>query len=258
MRNLISGATAMLALLTAGESTRGATVVAPLGKLIVEGNTHNYYPFDIGATMGAGDSQRYQQAYGASDFAGITGPVFITKIAFRPDAFIGRAFSLTLTDIQINLSTITLGPDGLSLVFANNLGLDDTIVFARGPLSLSSNFTGPVGGPMDFDVVITLTTPFLYDPAAGNLLMDVRNFGGGMTTVLDTEVAAGDSIGRVHTNIDSPGLVNSPTAANSDTAGLVTQFTHSPVPEPGSACLFVIGAGLCYTSVQRRLRPPKL
>jgi hypothetical protein len=111
----------------------------------------------------------------------------ITQIAFRPDAFLGRAFSGILPDIQINLSTITLGADGLSLVFANNLGLNDTIVFARGPLSLSSNFSGPVGGPMDFDVVITLTTPFFYDPAAGNLLMDVRNFGGGTTTVLDAE-----------------------------------------------------------------------
>ena len=233
--------------------------MAPIGKLNIEGNGHNYYPFNIGGTGGTGDSQRYQQAYGASDFPGIAGPVFITKIAFRPDAFLGRAFSLTiLPDIQINLSTITLGPDGLSLVFADNLGLDDSIVFARGPMSLSSNFAGPVGGPMDFDIVITLTTPFLYDPAAGNLLMDVRNFGGGTTTVLDQEVAAGDSIGRVHTNIDSPGLVNSPTAANRDTGGLVTQFTHSPVPEPGAACLFLVGAGLCYISRQRRLRPPKL
>jgi len=258
MRNLISGAVAALALLMAGESSRGASVVAPLGKLNLEGNGHNYYPYDIGATGGAGDSQRYQQAYEASDFASVSGPVLITQIAFRPDAFIGRAFSMTLPDIQINLSTITLGADGLSLVFANNLGLDDTIVFARGPLSLSSTFTGPAGGPMDFDVVITLTTPFYYDPAAGNLLMDVRNFGGGTTTVLDAESITGDSIGRVHTTFDSPGGVNSPNAGHGDSQGLVTQFTYSPVPEPGSACLVVIGAGLCYISRQRRLRPPKL
>jgi hypothetical protein len=255
MRNLISGAIAMLALLMAGHSSRGATVVAPLGKLIVEGNTHNYYPFNIGATGGAGDSQRHQQVYGASDFASTGGVVSITQIAFRPDAFVGRAFSLTLTDIQINLSTIMLGPDGLSLVFANNLGPDDTIVFARGPLSLSSDFTGPAGGPMDFDIVITLTTPFLYNPAAGNLLMDVRNFGGGTTTILDAEQVTGDSIGRVHTTLSSPGGVNSPTAGHGDSGGLVTQFTYSPVPEPGSACLVAIGAGLCYMSVQRRFRP---
>ena len=70
MRNFISGAVAGLALLMAGESSRGASVVAPVGKLNLEGNTHNYYPFDIGATPGgAGDSQRYQQVYEASDFA---------------------------------------------------------------------------------------------------------------------------------------------------------------------------------------------
>jgi len=262
MRNLISGVVTVFALLMAGETLRGGSVVAPLGKLNLEGNTHNYYPYDIGGSPGgAGDSQRYQQAYEASDFASVPGPVLITQIAFRPDAFLGRAFSVLLPDIQINLSTITLGADGLSLVFANNLGPNDTIVFARGPLSLSSNFSGPVGGPMDFDVVITLTTPFFYDPAAGNLLMDVRNFGGGTTTVLDAESIGpptADSIGRVHTTADSPGGVNSPNAGHGDSAGLVTQFTYSQVPEPGSACLFLVGAGLCYISRQRRLRPPKL
>ena len=165
---------------------------------------------------------------------------------------------MTLTDIQINLSTIMLGPDGLSLVFANNLGLDDTIVFARGPLSLSSSCSGPAGGPMDFNIVITLTHSISYDPAAGNLLMDVRNFGGGTTTVLDAESTTGDSIGRVHTTSSSPGGVNSPNAGHGDSAGLVTQFTYSTVPEPTAACLVFIGAGLCYVSRQRRLRPPKL
>jgi hypothetical protein len=257
MRNLISGALAVFALLATGATSRAASVVAPLGKLNIEGNTHNYYPFDIGATGGAGDSQRYQQVYDASDFAS-SGPILITQIAFRPDAFVGRAFMSILPDIQINLSTISLGPDGLSLVFANNVGLDDTIVLARGPLSLSSNFTGPQGGPLDFDVVITLTTPFFYNPAAGNLLMDVRNFGGGMTTVLDAQDTTGDSISRVFTTISSPGGVDSPNAGHSDSAGAVTQFTYTSVPEPGAGGLLLVGGGLCCVLAQRRLRPPKL
>jgi hypothetical protein len=257
MTKLVSAVVTVFALLIAGETSRGGSVVAPLGKLNLEGNGHNYYPFNIDATAGAGDSQRYQQAYGASDFASVAGPVLITKIAFRPDQ-IGRAFSFTLPDIQINLSTIMIGPDGLSLVFANNLGVDDTIVFARGPLSLSSDFTGPQGGPLDFDIVITLTTPFFYNPAAGNLLMDVRNFGGGTTTLFDAEITAGDSLGRVHTTLSSPGGVNSPEAGHGDTAGLVTQFTYAPVPEPGAACLVLLGTGFCFVSRQRRLRPPKL
>jgi hypothetical protein len=111
---------------------------------------------------------------------------------------------------------------------------------------------------MDFDVVITLTTPFFYNPAAGNLLMDVRNFGGGTTTVLDAESTIGDSIGRVHTTSSSPGGVNSPNAGHGDSAGLVTKFTYEPAPEPGACSLLLLGAGLCYISRQRRLRPPKL
>jgi hypothetical protein len=97
MRNFISGVVAVFALLIASESSRGGSVVAPLGKLNLEGNTHNYYPFNMGGSPGgAGDSQRYQQAYGASDFAAVSGPVLITQIAFRPDAFLGpRVFRLT-------------------------------------------------------------------------------------------------------------------------------------------------------------------
>src|SRR5207249_8841041 len=91
----------------------------------------------------------------------------------------------TLPDIQIDLSTTSAGDDGLSTTYANNVGADDTVVFTRGALTLSSAFTGPPDGPKDFDIIITLTTPFLYNPALGNLLLDVRNFGGGFTTVLD-------------------------------------------------------------------------
>ena len=47
-----------------------------------------------------------------------------------------------------------------------------------GALAFSSAFTGPAGGPKDFDILVDLTTPFFYNPALGNLLLDVRNFSG--------------------------------------------------------------------------------
>jgi hypothetical protein len=114
------------------------------------------------------------------------------------------------------------------------LGADNTIVFS-GALSLSSSFTGPPGGPKNFDIIINLTTPFLYNPAAGNLLMDVRNFNAGTTTQFDaTGSTTGDAVSRIFT---SGSGVNSPTADFSDSNGLVTQFTFAAVPEPGTLAL---------------------
>jgi hypothetical protein len=210
------------------------TVVVPNGNAMVEGNSNNGYPFDLGQT--GLSSQRYQQVYAASQFSGIpSGGGLITQIIFRPDAFSGGAFTSTLPDMQIDLSTTSAPDDGLSTTYANNVGADDTVVFARGPLTLSSAFTGPPNGPKDFDIIITLTTPFFYNPANGNLLMDVRNFGGGSTTFFDAAFTTGDGSSRVF-NSD----VNSGTGST-DTEALITGFTI--VPEPGSAALLLVGGG---------------
>jgi hypothetical protein len=207
---------ALWAVLAASVASAAVTVV-PGEVAAVEGNINNGFPFNIGDHGLA--SQRYQQVYAASAFAAFAEPVLITHLAFRPDAQTGHAFSFTIADIQINLSTTAMAPDALSLTFADNVGADDTVVFS-GALPLSSAFTGPAAGPKNFDIVIALQTPFLYDPTAGNLLLDVRNFSGGSTAQFDAH-QAGDAVSRVNT---IAGDVNSPTADLGDSLGLVTQF----------------------------------
>src|SRR5713226_7983258 len=206
------------------------TVVVPNSARTTEGNSNNGYPFDLGQT--GLTSQRYQQVYAASQFGG---GGLITQIVFRPDAIAGQAFTSTLPDIQIDLSTTSAADDALSSTYADNVGADDTVVFVRGPLTLSSAFTGPPDGPKDFDIIITLTTPFFYNPALGNLLLDVRNFGGGSTTSFDAVFVTGDGVSRVY-NQD----VNSGTGST-DTLGLVSGFII--VPDPGSAALLLAGGG---------------
>jgi hypothetical protein len=211
------------------------TVVVPNSARTTEGDTNNSFPFNIGI-IGI-PSQRYQQVYAASQFGGLpSGGGLITQIIFRPDATFGNAFTSTLPDIQLDLSTTSAPDDGLSTTFANNVGANDTVVFARGPLTLSSGFTGPPGGPKAFDIIITLTTPFFYNPAMGNLLLDVRNFGGGSTTVFDAVSPLGDGVSRVFSALN----VNEPTGIT-DSAGLVTGFII--VPEPDSAVLLLAGGG---------------
>jgi hypothetical protein len=155
-----------------------------------------------------------------------------------------------LPSIRIDLSTTTQAPDGLSLTFANNIGANNTTVFG-GPtgalLSLSSTASGQ---PRNFDVTINLSVPFLYNPSLGNLLLDVRNFGGGGTNVFDAEETLGDSVSRI---VTSNSGVNSATADFGDSVGLVTQFTFVGVPEP-SAMLLVGTSAASFWGVRLRRR----
>ena len=197
-------------------------IVVPNSAASTEGDGANSFPFDISSAGRPTDTMRYQQLYDASQFSGLGSAGFITQIIFRPDISFGFAFSSTLSDMQINLSTTSVPDDGLSLLFANNIGTDETVVF-NGPLSLSSTFTG--GVPKDFDIVITLTTPFFYDPSMGNLLLDARNFGAGFTTAFDAAMQKHDGVSRISTN--SRNGVNQTQANFKDSLGLVTGFTIS-------------------------------
>lgn len=211
-----------LALLGLAAPSFGATVVVPNSLAAVEGVGNNGFPFNLG--LFGRISMRYQQIFDASEFGALSAPELVTQIAFRPDAFSGRPFLSTLTNVQINLSTTTAEPDGLSTTFADNVGGDDTVVFS-GSLSLTSADTGPVSGPKAFDIVINLQTPFFYDPGLGNLLLDVRNIGGGSTTQFDSHTVVADPASRLF-SVTSNG-VDDPTGS-ADTLGLIVQFTTIP------------------------------
>ena len=246
-------------LLSQAQFADAGYVIAPADRVVTEGTIANFYPFGIDITDPAINqnpltSQRYQQAYAASLFAGYDGPLTITGISFRPDATFGGAFAATLADIQINLSTTPRALSELTGVFADNLGGDDTVVVGRGPLALSSSFTGPAGGPKDFDIQIDLTTPFTYDPSAGNLLLDVRNFGGvagdaPSQMVFDAEWLTSDTWRTWTSNPDVDGVGSLETPFFGE-MGLVTRFTFTEfdgpavVPAPGAILLGMIGAGL--------------
>jgi len=160
------------------------------------------------------ESIRYQQVYDSSAFGPI--PLRIVRLTFR---LIETAipFSTVIPDIQINLSTTPRAVDGLSGTFADNVGTDDTIVLNRGMLSLSSAGTGL------FDIIIDLHTPFVYDPALGNLLLDVRNFTnlGLCCPFFDatSPTRSGDPVSKLF----APDVASDSGFENS--VGLVTQFT---------------------------------
>ena len=234
------------------QARASTVIVAPNANGATEGNGNNSFPFNISAVNSV-SSERYQQVFAASQFSALGGPRVLTEIRFRPDGTCGAAFSSTLSSIQIARSTTATAPDALSNTFAINVGANDTVV-RSGALTISSAFTGPVGGPKDFDIIIPLTTSFTYNPAAGNLLLDVRNFGAGLTTVFDIVNTPSDSVSRVFTN--ATGNVNSTTGdatTSPDSGGLVAQFVFADatvVPVPAAAP--VGGVLLIMLAVARR------
>jgi hypothetical protein len=203
------------------------SVVVPNSLGGVEANIDNCIPF--GCFL---DSTRYQQIYASSQF---TGPLLITSILFRPDAEFGGVFSATFSSVDVYLSTTSKAVDGLSATLEDNLGADNTLV-RSGVLTLSSSYSGPAGGPKDFDIVINLTAPFLYDPDRGNLLLDVIILGSlPVVSPFDAHNATAGTTSRIY-GFGVPSM---------DSIGLVTRFDGvSPVPEPGSFVLLTLGSVL--------------
>ncbi len=76
--------------------------------------------------------------------------------------------------LQIHASTTNRSATGLSTTFAENLGTNNTLVFS-GPLTWTTANLPGLGNTRQFDYVFPFTTPFLYDPAAGNLLLDIHS-----------------------------------------------------------------------------------
>lgn len=210
-------------------------VVVPNAFEFVEGPTANCIPI-----TGCNDTDRYQQVYDSSDFGSQTGigPRFITEIRFRPSGHDNTStppfMEAIFTDIEINLSTTpalfgpdavtAIGPDNLFTTFDTNTG-GDVVNIYRGALTLSSAVTGPAAGPKDFDIVITLQTPFPYDPATGHLLLEWKNHGGetDFDGFPDAVNIPGDSTSRV----EAASSASDPNAATgfADSVGLITQFT---------------------------------
>ena len=215
--------------------SRAADVVVPNVLRTVQGDTGNLLPILSKLPI------RYQQVYDHSQFASFTaGGEYITQIAFRVHSP-GLPFTASISDLQVNLSTTSKTPENLSTTFSDNVGADDTVVFPSAAVQFDTSLAGPPDGPQAFDLVVTLAAPFHYDPAQGNLLLDVRNASG--TThdpaneqEIDAVSTGGDSVSRVYNLGDVTAATAGPTGGGFqvDTFGAVTRFISTPNLPPAT------------------------
>src|SRR6185312_12538975 len=191
------------------------------GQLIVPNYATDTQLANIGEGIFSAPS-RHQIVFGASEFPPY--PIVISQIQWRPDSADGGPFSNTVvTNIQINLSTTAKSADALDSTFSQNIGADDSVVFS-GTLTLSTAFTNLTNNTKAFDMNAPLQTPFTYNPANGNLLLDVRDFTGCGVNLFDNATASGtDTVSRVSTT-DPNGTSGVP-----DSAGGAIQITYTPL-----------------------------
>jgi len=202
-------------------------------------------PFTYRGTTGS----RTQQVYDASFFGSAQS---ITGIAFRSTP--GFRNGATYDNVSISLSTTSFGDESgtqLSGTFADNIGADAVTVFS-GPLS----FAAPIGD--GFEYVINFMQAFNYDPAMGNLLLDVTIPVGTSVSGPGFFLASYDTANSVDDGVYSVNSVFDGGSATgfANTAGTITQFTGTAiggaVPEPASWAMMLGGFGLVGGAMRRR------
>jgi len=183
----------------------------------------NQFPF------GGAYNAEYQQLYASSNFSS---PIMITDLEFYNTQFNNGATSLPTGNWKIQLSTTQVGLNNLSGNFAQNEGNNITTVY-------DDNITQ--AWQFGNTLHLTLGKSFLYDPAQGNLLMDVVTSGvtdPGGDTFFDIN-STGNFFSRVYC---SGGIACGSNGTVENGYGLVTGFSGTSVPEPGT--LLMLGTGL--------------
>ncbi len=138
-------------------------LVAPGSHAAVEGTGSTNVPF------GRSTATRVQTAYDGMLFPG---PRTITGLAFRLDGW--ATTQGKQVDCEIRLSTMPLPLTGMSPLFAQNRGADETIVLPRQVLALPGQAAGL--SPNAFLPAIPFPTAFAYDPRNGPLLVEIVVF----------------------------------------------------------------------------------
>jgi hypothetical protein len=172
------------------------------------------------------DQHRVMLVYDASQFAAFGGPILITELAIRPNSAQPGPGSVIEHNLRTFFSTTPMSPATLSPTFADNIGPDYTLVAGDAAATfITADQPGP-GSTMAFDVTVPLETPFRYDPAAGNLLVEFQQGPPAPDGSMIFDFVAGDP------TVNGVAAVGSSTAESGQVVGVgfVLQFTVQAAP----------------------------
>jgi len=223
----------------AGASLQAGTLV-----IGTPAENSNCDPFGCPAFFGLGT---YQQVYSNAAFPGA---ITIDDLIFYQSETLLNGGSPSNGTYTLSLSYTSAGPGDLNLSNGPSANVESGTEqqFFSGALPALSVYTPPPPGPGTENILTFAGTPFLYNPADGNLLLTV------------TETGATDS--KPYLYLDQSGGDNPTSNAYFGTVnggnnpGLVTGVEYSTsiaaVPEPASVLLVLAGIGLLGYRGRRR------
>ena len=196
MRSTRLLAVAFCALATAPSLVAQSTLVMPLAPpAAAVGNIGNAFPW-----RRLNGAMHYMQIYAASNFKGITTPIFIKRIRFR--AFDLRNVTYTTTggtysNVRIRMSTAAVAHTAASVTFASNHGTDVAQVYPKvggtnlGPVTVKATRGTGSTVPGIWYIDITLAQQFAFDPTKGkDLCVEIQHDGTYAGTGLPAYTAA--------------------------------------------------------------------
>jgi hypothetical protein len=178
-----------------------------------------------------------------------TGGATLTEISFRPDGAVQIGEQAMFGRIQISLSVTQVNPLGLSNTFADNVTGTPIVVYDSSWSATVVNEDPPGSDTRPFDFRIPLQTPYDYDPADGNLLLDrifeplVGITNAGLFDVADDGTTDNQGTWSAPLGVDSP-------VSNGGRFAAVTEFVF--VPEPSTLLLAMFGIANAYCYRRRR------
>ncbi len=195
-----------------------------IGDPAVYGPGENGFPFGTLPQHYGHASTRYQQVYASNAFSA---PFLIQELVFYATSNTGAPILPATFEIYLSVTGYGVNELG-SRSFDDNLGAHTQL------------FSTLVGGftLTGSELVINGTTPFLYDPAEGNLLLDIRVNGAplGHAGPFFAALGPGNATGEATV----PFSRWHDFGIGFDDRGLVTGF-RAYAPEPGTFALLVLG-----------------
>jgi hypothetical protein len=222
---------AAAALAAAASVVAQEIVVPPPASPTVEGNSSSSYPWARNAS-----AIRLQEVYDSSCFAsqGVNGPIYITTIKWRRNGAATQA-AASYANTTISMSTAVNDHLSLSTTFDANHGADRTFVVQNGTVNLLPIATPTT--PNDFYVIEAVPGQgFLYDPSAGDLVIDVQipaaSFTGTGSGTPDYQFGATTAATRMFSLTDPNAATATSTILNAST---VMSFEYQTVPDAATA-----------------------
>jgi hypothetical protein len=200
------------------------------------------------------EAARHQGIIHRSEFDALpVGGAWLTEIRFRPDGAVPVGEVASFGRVQWSLSVTQVDPLNISSTFANNITGTPVVVYNAAWSSTVTNPNPPGAEIRPFDFRLPLETPYFYNPADGNLLMDIifEMPGSGVNNLARFDLDASNAFSEKRRDIWSGPLgVDSP-MSTAGTFTAINEFVFIPEPSTFALTALVFIAVVCGGRTRR-------